>query len=194
MNRKTVKKMAEQRLIDANIMAEDESEAYISAQTSGKISPITQGLNSVVHRKIQQLIADTPTIDPESLPVVRRLRKQVQTLQKELRDWDFWYGPIREQEAKTIRENRAAVKVTRKRCEKIIAELRTELSRVTSERDAAVNDLLHAGQGNDFCLYCVHCCVNGNTKYRPHETYMEFCKKCDDDYSQFEWRGLHKEE
>lgn len=77
MNRKTVKKMAEQRLIDANIMAEDESEAYISAQTSGKISPITQGLNSVVHRKIQQLIADTPTIDPESLPVVRKLRKEL---------------------------------------------------------------------------------------------------------------------
>lgn len=77
MNRKTVKKMAEQRLIDANIMAEDESEAYISAQTSGKISPITQGLNSVVHRKIQQLIADTPTINPESLPVVRKLRKEL---------------------------------------------------------------------------------------------------------------------
>ena len=65
------------RLIDADIMAEDESEAYIEAQTSGKISPITQGLNSVVHRKIQQLIADTPTIDPETLPIVRRLREEL---------------------------------------------------------------------------------------------------------------------
>lgn len=83
LNRKTVKKMAEQRLIDANIMAEDESEAYISAQTSGKISPITQGLNSVVHRKIQQLIADTPTIDPETLPIVRQLREELERVTAE---------------------------------------------------------------------------------------------------------------
>lgn len=54
------------RLIDADEMAKNESEAYISAQA--KItSPVTLGLNSVVHRKMQQLIADTPTIDPESL-------------------------------------------------------------------------------------------------------------------------------
>lgn len=65
------------RLIDANIMAEDESEAYLKAQTSGKISPITQGINSVVHRKIQQLIADTPTIDPETLPIVQELRAEL---------------------------------------------------------------------------------------------------------------------
>lgn len=85
LNRKTVKKMAEQRLIDANIMAQDESEAYLKAQTSGQISPITQGLNSVVHRKIQQLIADTPTIDLETLPIVRQLREEL-ALVKEERD------------------------------------------------------------------------------------------------------------
>lgn len=56
------------RLIDADEMAMNESEAYISAQT--KIdSPITLAINSVAHRKIQQLIADTPTITPESLVV-----------------------------------------------------------------------------------------------------------------------------
>ena len=52
------------RLIDADEMAANESEAYMSAQT--KIdSPITLAINSCVHRKIQQIIADTPTIDPE---------------------------------------------------------------------------------------------------------------------------------
>lgn len=51
------------RLIDADEMAANESEAYMKVQISGGISPITQGLNSVVHRKIQQLIADTPTVD-----------------------------------------------------------------------------------------------------------------------------------
>lgn len=56
------------RLIDADEMAINESEAYMSAQT--KIdSPITLGLNSVVHRKIQQLIADTPKVD--AVEVVR---------------------------------------------------------------------------------------------------------------------------
>ena len=56
------------RLIDADEMAANDSEAYMSAQT--KIdSPITLGLNSVVHREIQQLIADTPTVD--AMEVVR---------------------------------------------------------------------------------------------------------------------------
>ena len=56
------------RLIDADEMAVNESEAYMSAQM--KIdSPVTLGINSVVHRKIQQLIADTPTID--AVEVVR---------------------------------------------------------------------------------------------------------------------------
>lgn len=58
----------EKRLIDANLMALNESEAYMSAQTKIE-SPITLGLNSVVHRKIQQLIADTPTVD--AVEVVR---------------------------------------------------------------------------------------------------------------------------
>ena len=56
------------RLIDADEMATIESGAYMSAQIKLD-NPITQGLNSVVHRKIQQLITDTPTID--AVPVVR---------------------------------------------------------------------------------------------------------------------------
>lgn len=56
------------RLIDADEMALNESEAYMSAQTKIE-NPITLGLNSVVHRKIQQIIADTPTVD--AVEVVR---------------------------------------------------------------------------------------------------------------------------
>lgn len=69
--------MAEQRLIDANKMAVEESEAFMSAQISGKISHITQDINIVVHWKIQQLIADTPTVDPETLPIVQKLRAEL---------------------------------------------------------------------------------------------------------------------
>lgn len=56
------------RLIDANEMAANESEAYMSAQS--KIdNGITFANNSCVHAKIQKLIADTPTVD--AVPVVR---------------------------------------------------------------------------------------------------------------------------
>ena len=56
------------RLIDADKMAVDESEAYMSAQVQ-----ITDDLkwlvNFAAHSKIQRIIADTPTID--AVPVVR---------------------------------------------------------------------------------------------------------------------------
>ena len=56
------------RLIDADKMAVDESEAYMSAQVQ-----ITDDLkwlvNFAAHTKIQRLIADTPTVD--AVPVVR---------------------------------------------------------------------------------------------------------------------------
>ena len=57
------------RLIDADEMAANESEAYVSAQA--KIdSPITLAINSCVHRKVQKLIADTPAIDQEIMRTV----------------------------------------------------------------------------------------------------------------------------
>lgn len=56
------------RLIDADQMAMEESEAYMSAQVQ-----ITDDLkwlvNFAAHSKIQRLIADAPTVD--SVPVVR---------------------------------------------------------------------------------------------------------------------------
>ncbi|MGM9683136.1 MAG: DUF551 domain-containing protein [Eubacteriales bacterium] len=47
------------RLIDADKMAVEESEAYLSAQCRIK-DEMTRSVNAVVHTKIQQLIADTP--------------------------------------------------------------------------------------------------------------------------------------
>lgn len=54
------------RLIDADEMASDESTAYMKAQI--KTDRLTAMINEVVHKKIQMLIADTPTID--AVPVV----------------------------------------------------------------------------------------------------------------------------
>lgn len=56
------------RLIDADKMAVEESEAYISAQCQIK-DELTMSVNAVVHTKIQRLIADTPTVD--AVEVVR---------------------------------------------------------------------------------------------------------------------------
>ena len=50
------------RLIDADKMATDELAAFISAQW--KITDETKrNINSIVHEKIQRLIADTPTVE-----------------------------------------------------------------------------------------------------------------------------------
>ena len=54
--------MKKMRLIDADQMLRDESEAYMRAQV--KVSGVTYAVNACVHKKIIQLIADTPTADP----------------------------------------------------------------------------------------------------------------------------------
>ena len=50
------------RLIDADKMATDELAAFISAQA--KIADAAnRDINSIIHAKIQRLIADTPTVE-----------------------------------------------------------------------------------------------------------------------------------
>lgn len=57
------------RLIDADRMATDELAAFVSAQL--KITDAAnRDINSIVHAKIQQLIADTPTAE-DAVQVVR---------------------------------------------------------------------------------------------------------------------------
>lgn len=57
------------RLIDADKMATDELAAFISAQA--KITDEALHLvNSIVHEKIQRLIADTPTVKNDDDDVV----------------------------------------------------------------------------------------------------------------------------
>lgn len=57
------------RLIDADKMATDELAAFVSAQL--KIADAAnRDINSIVHEKIQRLIADTPTVE-DVVQVVR---------------------------------------------------------------------------------------------------------------------------
>ena len=57
------------RLIDADQMAVDESEAYMSVQEQITHDDLKWLVNFAAHSKIQKLIADTPTVD--AVPVVR---------------------------------------------------------------------------------------------------------------------------
>lgn len=74
------------------------------------------------------------------------------------------------------------------------AKLQAELEKVKAERDAALHDMRRVGMSDDFCTFCTHCCIDGEPVYRPEEEYMAHCEKCDENYSQFEWRGPQKEE
>ena len=56
------------RLIDAEQFLADESEAYMSAQIKIK-DGLNRAVNEVVHKKIQMLISDAPTVD--AVEVVR---------------------------------------------------------------------------------------------------------------------------
>ena len=57
------------RLIDADKMSVDELAAFISAQAK-IIDAANRDINSIVHEKIQRLIADTPTVE-DAVHVVR---------------------------------------------------------------------------------------------------------------------------
>lgn len=62
-----------------------------------------------------------------------------------------------------------------------------------AEKDVALSDLKAAAIGEDVCTLCEHCCAGGKPLYQPEEQYMEYCNGCDNDYSNFKWRGPQKE-
>ena len=68
-----------------------------------------------------------------------------------------------------------------------VAELNEELGKalVQLEKDMRV---LVAGAA-DPCGMCAHCCAAGKPIFRPNEEYMAYCNKCDEDCSEFVWRG-----
>ena len=63
-------------------------------------------------------------------------------------------------------------------------------AKLLTENKQLQRDLLLMAQAEDVCVFCAHCCMAGSPLYRPAETYMEYCDRCDDAYSCFQWRGL----
>lgn len=70
---KAVKKMAEQRLIDANKIL------YHQAWESGSMEPANEGV--ALMSEVQAM----PTIDPEALPIVHQLRAELEQVKRENR-------------------------------------------------------------------------------------------------------------
>ena len=62
------------RLIDADKMATDELAAFIYAQAKTN-NAANRDINSIVHAKIQRLIADTPTVENDDDDVVEQCPK-----------------------------------------------------------------------------------------------------------------------
>lgn len=141
------------------------------------------------------------TVDPESMPIVKELRGQAQSLEERLERLKYW-DLERQRLIKSSNEDRAAVNVMRKHCEKTIAELRAELRQakielesmrtasnslkmhlenVKAERDAAIDDLRGCAiESYTECMYC------------RYNTARSFCWDCTDG-SNWAYRGPWKE-
>lgn len=158
-----------QRLIDANVLKAI-YEKWMSELDGMNPEHVDEGVT--IFSCVCQL-GDAPTIDPETLPIVQELRANIAILEQIIENGS---NPIDKDKIVSLMMENAALK--------------SQIVNITAEKNAAINDLLQVGRGYDFCTVCAHCCEGGKPKYRPQEQYMEFCKKCNDDYSQFEWRGL----
>ena len=72
------------RYIDADLMAQEESDAYMSAQI--KVTDCaTKMVNEVVHKKIQMLLADAPTADVVEASEHKRLRNKLSREERRVR-------------------------------------------------------------------------------------------------------------
>lgn len=125
-----VKKMAEQRLIDANKLYDAISDNW-SAMSVCFLSDILG------------FVSETETIDPETLPIVRQLREEL-TQYKDL-------GVTPEQIALLMKffKDRTSAKWIAADMELVADSIRKsnlekQLARVTAERDAAVQDIENA--------------------------------------------------
>lgn len=128
-----------------------------------------------------------PTIAPETLPIVQKLQAEVANLKDQLSNLEYWQLN-REIVLESAAQDRAAVNVMRKRCEKTIAELRAELKQVKAEREAALADLEYTA----CCETCAHGCDKPGKICYFCDNRECTCKTCAGGES-WKWRGIASE-
>lgn len=176
--------MAEQRLIDANNLG------------VGKANPdaferkdYAYGWNSA----LQAVTEASPTIDPESLPIVRQLREENKNLKQAFGDTfacDLM-DKLRkaENELARVTAERDALRMNPPvEIQTDAFALAVDLAQVTAERDAAVEQL------HGFCPACQNYTANhceGPCELCEHEYYKYRDSNARDNW---EWRGPQKEE
>lgn len=72
---------------------------------------------------------------------------------------------------------------------KLLDEAADRIEELEKDKAALIETITDLATGNDPCLHCAHCCIDGKPAYRPDEKYMEYCKICDEYFSCFEWKG-----
>lgn len=97
------------------------------------------GNNLLFHGVTAATIDAMPAVDPENLPIVQQLRAEVANLKDQLQNLEYWQLN-RKIVLESAVQDRAAMKVMRKRCEKTIAELRAELARTKKELEESRAD------------------------------------------------------
>lgn len=81
--------MGEQRLIDANYIAEVAERAWDAWNLAMATQDTNRGVNKVLKRQelckaVKAVAEDAPTIDPETLPIVQQLRAEIKRLNGEI--------------------------------------------------------------------------------------------------------------
>lgn len=147
------------RLIDANKLIE-QLDGIISDYTSNGAFPNGYDINSAIDS-----LTDAPTIDPETLPIVRQLREELARVTAE-RD------AIKKNPPVEIQADAFALAV--------------ELAKVTAERDAAVEQL------HGYCFACKHYTPYHNDGLCATCKHERACFKPWDAVDRWQWRGPQK--
>ena len=165
--------MAEQRLIDANELYDAISDNW-SAMSVCFLSDILG------------FVSETETIDPETLPIVRQLRVELENCKQELRQIKYCYDIAKNGE-----------KQLRKQNDKIIAswaECAKKLKQVMAERDAAVKELDSVSSLIDDLVDFVDREIHPVIDYNLYLDLRENVDAVSMFQHEDEWHGLQKEE
>lgn len=133
-----------------------------------------------------------PAIDPETMPIVQQLRAEVANLKDQLSHLEYWQLH-RKIVMESAAQDRAAVNVMRKHCEKTIAELREELKRVKAERDAAVKELEEVTKSVDELAWFVDSEIHPSVDYGLYLALRENVDAVAMFQHESEWRGPAEE-